>query len=287
LRKGEVSEPFESSFGWHILKVTDIKGGERKISHILVQITPGFETISQIRTTIDSVKQHINKTDIETACKAHNVEYVDITLSKDAGDLIPETGAIIGLSNFLFSKRLKENEVIGPFIGYDGNYHIFQVISYRDERIKEMDEIAEEIKEKAKREKAIEIAREEARQCFEFIRNGKSMREGASLFDRKLRTTDYFSMKDFIPAVPYSSEFYGLAFTLNEGETGLTATKKGSFILKLVARREANRESFQTESAEIFMNLIMTKRDGMVKQWFQSLRDSANIKDNRHLLNIY
>lgn len=287
LKEGEVSEPFESSFGWHILKVTDIKGAERKISHILIQITPGFETISQVRTTIDSVKQHIKKTDLETACKVHHVEYVTVTLNREAGDLVPEVGRIIGLSDFLFSSRVNENEVLGPFIGYDGNYHLFQVISYIDEHIKPLEEIREEVEEKARRERALDIANGEAKQCFEFIRNGKRMREAASLFEKKLHTTDYFSMNDFIPAVPYSSEFYGLSFTLNEGEIGLSATQKGSFIVELLERREADREKFQTESAEIFMNLIMTKREQMVQDWFQHLRDSASIKDNRHLLNIY
>jgi hypothetical protein len=287
MKKGEVSEPFESSFGWHIIKVTDIKGSERRISHILIQITPGFETISNIRSSIDTLKQHIKKTDIETACKAFDVEAIDITLYKDAGDLIPEIGRVIGLSDYLFGERQKENEVIGPFIGYDGNYHIFQVVSYIDSYAREKQDVEDEIKEKVRREKALDIAHEEAKQCFEFIRNGKRMQEAASLFDKKLRTTDFFSMQDFIPAIPYSSEFYGLAFTLTEDEIGLASTLKGSFIIQLLERKDANREHFAAVTAEIFTNLIMTKREKMVQYWFQSLRDSANVKDNRHLLNIY
>jgi peptidyl-prolyl cis-trans isomerase D len=287
LRKGEVSTPFKTSLGWHILKVTDLKGKERRISHLLIQINPGFETISEIRTTIDSVKSYIKNFDIETARERYGTEYTDITLYKKQGDLLPEIGRIIGVSEYLFSGVVKENDVIGPFIGYDGNYHIFQVVSFFDESIKELDEVREEVEDKVRREKAMEIAQEEAKQCFELIRNGLSIKEAASLSKKELHTTGFFSMKDFIPAVPYSSEFYGLAFTLSEGETGLASAKKGSFIVRLLDRREANKDNFQTESANIFMNLIMNKRQAMVAHWFQTLRDSANIKDNRYQLNIY
>ena len=38
MKKGEISEPVRTSFGLHLIKLTDIKGEERQVSHILLNV---------------------------------------------------------------------------------------------------------------------------------------------------------------------------------------------------------------------------------------------------------
>ena len=287
LKKGEVSTPFESSLGWHLLKVTDIKRNERRISHILIRIVPGYETVSQLKERITSFKDNVKETGFEETAETYNLPVADIVLYEEDEDLVNEMGRIVGISNFLFNKKRKENDLIGPFVGYDDKYYIFTVGPYIEQKFQDFEEVKEQMENKAKREKALDLAKEEANRCFDEIKKGKSLTQAAVMFSKKVHKTDFFSMKDLIPGVPYSSEFYGLVFTMKNKEIGIAKTKKGSFIVTLVDRRDVNKEDFESEAPSIFTSLILEKRENIISRWLQDLRENAHVEDNRYLLEIY
>lgn len=287
LKKDEVSKPFQTSFGWHILKVTDIKGKERKISHILIKIVPGYETISGIRERIDNFKSQVKEKEFEESADSFKLEIKELVLYKEDADLVPEIGRVVNISNFIFNKKMKKNDVIGPFVGYDSNFYLFLFEEDVEPRTKSFEEIKESIEEKTKREKALELTKEDAKRCFEEIKKGKSLSQAATIFSETARYTDFFSMWDFIPEVPYSSEFYGLAFTMNEGEIGLASTKKGTFIIELLKREDVEKEEFEKASGPLIIDIFIRKRNAQLTYWFQKLRNDAKINDDRDLINIY
>lgn len=287
LEEGEVSEPFQTSLGWHIAKVTDIKGRKRKVSHILIEIVPGYETVAGAKEKVDNFKQQVKASGFEEAANLSELDIKQLILHKEDEELVPKIGKVVGINNFFFGKDKRENRIAGPFVGYDGNYYIFQSGSYIEPQIKSLETIKEKIEEKVLREKAYELAEQDANKCFEQIKKGKTLHQAAILLSKKTRTTGFFSMNDIIPGVPYSSEFYGLAFTLNPENIGMTSTSKGFFIVKLLDREEVEKEDFQKASSELFTNLIMEKRNKTLTYWFQNFREQAKIEDNRHLLDIY
>ncbi|MCK4584497.1 hypothetical protein KAU13_03685, partial [candidate division WOR-3 bacterium] len=66
-----------------------------------------------------------------------------------------------------------------------------------------------------------------------------------------------------------------------------TSTKKGTFIIELVERKEAEKEDFEQLSATLFVNIMMKKRNDYLSYWLQELRKNAKIDDDRYLIDMY
>ncbi len=65
LRKGEISHPFESPFGFHIMQLIDRRGNEYNSRHILVSAIPSQSDIDRATQFLDSLRRKIVKDSIK------------------------------------------------------------------------------------------------------------------------------------------------------------------------------------------------------------------------------
>ena len=67
LQEGEVSEPFKSDFGYHIITVDKIRGQEYDVAHILLTPKVSDEEIEEAKERLEKVRERIKKGEITFA----------------------------------------------------------------------------------------------------------------------------------------------------------------------------------------------------------------------------
>lgn len=74
LKKGEISQPFESPFGFHILQLLDRRGNEYNSRHILISAIPSKDDIKRSERYLDSIRTLIVRDSIkfEQAAKEYS-----------------------------------------------------------------------------------------------------------------------------------------------------------------------------------------------------------------------
>lgn len=97
LKKGEISEPFESVFGFHIMQLIDRQGNEYTSQHILINAIPSEQDIKNSHNYLDSLRSRIvgDSIKFERAAK----EYSDDQATKGKGGFFsdPAGGTKISL----------------------------------------------------------------------------------------------------------------------------------------------------------------------------------------------
>jgi len=120
LREGEISEPFETDFGYHIILVEKIRGQEVDLRHILLIPEISNEQITAAQTQLDSIRNEIiaDRLSFEEAA----LQFSDETETKYDGGIIrnpQDYSARFELTNMdptLYNQvaRLRDNEISKP-----------------------------------------------------------------------------------------------------------------------------------------------------------------------------
>ncbi|WP_315046708.1 peptidylprolyl isomerase [Capnocytophaga sputigena] len=143
LQEGEISKPFESSFGWHIIQMDKIRGKEVSVRHILLMPDIPEEALNEAKEKISKIRERIINKELTFDEAARNFSDEKETRN-DGGQLInPEDLStrfeLTRIEPTLYARisDLKDNEVSVPFLDEDRTgkktYRIYQITNRIDE----------------------------------------------------------------------------------------------------------------------------------------------------------
>jgi peptidyl-prolyl cis-trans isomerase SurA len=122
LAEGEISAPFETDFGFHIIYVEKIKGQEVELRHILLAPNVSEDALKEAKEKIALIKKRIEDKEITFAEAARTMSDEKETRANGGALINPKTQdtrfELTKMDPSLYSRvsNLKENEISAPYL---------------------------------------------------------------------------------------------------------------------------------------------------------------------------
>ena len=171
LQEGQISEPFETVFGYHIIYIEKIRGQELDLRHILIQPDIPQTAMDKAKTELDTIKKHIEEGKYTFAEAALN--FSDEKETKFDGGLLRNPTnfdsrfELTKMDPTLYNqvRSLGDNEISNPILEQDPRggppkYKILKVTNRYDEHVADFAKDYIKIQELALREKQFKAIKE-------------------------------------------------------------------------------------------------------------------------------
>jgi len=282
LKSGELGGPVRTKFGWHIIKVDDIKDAFIKtLADVRDQIVATLQEdigrdLAHER-SLSLIDQMPYDVDLASYAAQHG-------LTVNESDYFPKEGPIPGLGG---DERLKESILslakgeIGEVIEHKGKFYIIQVVDSKDSYIPKMSEVSDQLQKDFIDHLSLVAAKNEADHYLEELRGGADWSELAKRESLKTDETGFFARGGSIPKIGYAPSLHEAAFSLSSQKRypdQVFEVNEKAYIIRWLDKKGINREAFDREKKSFEQALLLSKERRISHAWLQSLKGKAEIK---------
>jgi peptidyl-prolyl cis-trans isomerase D len=278
-KAGEIQKPVQTTFGYHIIKVTERVNRNYIVERIVNPIKQSATSRDQMYTSAMDFSFVAKKNNFtkEAELLNYNIQETPHFIKTTS---VPGLGANKRLVDFSFENGL--NTVSDPFKVFNG-YVVVQIMDVKPEHFKPFDEVKEQIRPFVVREKKFEKTRLMAEDAYNKI-NG-DLDKVSQFNDRvQVQQTGKFLPQGNVPNLgrDYAITNEALSIELNKTSKPIRG-QRGYFLIRVTERSPFDETTYQNFSSNIRNTLLQEKRNRYTSQWVEKMKENAKIVDNRHL----
>jgi len=295
MKPGEVSDPFLTRFGYHIVKVDSVKYAEDKkeidqvkARHILLSIEPSGKTQEMVSNRVKAFSELLDSgMDFNLQAQKDSLNVLKTPLFLEDTQFIPN----IGNNAQLLSTRafMADKDEVLPVYMTDDGYYIIKVSETVKAGIPPFEELQNPITEDVKREMRAKYAEDYCRRVYNQVKAGEGLRETVDAMTDSLILetveTATVTRSYNIPGLGTMNALIASIFALeNAGDnTGPVITENGSGMAVLLEKLPVDEKKFEEEKNQLKTELENELKNDMVSRYINNLRENAEIVDNRYL----
>lgn len=286
-KPGQIVGPVKTNFGLHIIKVGDRKmedGIEKaQASHILISFTASGKTVDEASTNAESFKETADERGFQIAADQLGFE-VKQTTPFAKKNYIPGLGVLPAAVDWVFDNDL--NDVSNVYRVNQGNA-VFQISEIQPGGYRPLEDVKDLCRNRLEQEKRKAMAKNYAEQLQSKINSNVSLKQIASQDTSKkvlYDTTDYFKYNISIPKIGRAASITASAFSLPINEVSkILESPRGYYFIRVLDRTGFDKEQYTKEHDSIKRQLLSRKQQQIFNQWYNQLKEKADIEDNRNL----
>jgi len=285
LRPGQLSPVVQTSFGFHIIKVTEyIEPGVKPLVDVIDEVKAGLvlEKSRQLayEKAMDAYNINRKTGDLETAATANDLGIKE-TGFFSADDAIDGIGRVPEIGQAAFT--LKENQLARPIQTTQGVF-LFTLKERQPSHLPELNKVKPTVEQDYRSEQAQSLAKELADKLLKQAAEQKSLRTAAQNLKLMVEESGDFSRSFgfFIPRIGSSEELSEAAFNLTEEApvANKVYTINSKFLVaSLKNAQTADLEALDQTDRELLKNRLLTEKKEMaVAEKLKQLVQQAKIE---------
>ena len=285
LKKGEVSQPVRTEFGYHLIKLLDVQAPVKKS----LKEVSGTIRAKLLSERADRLAQSRGEALQKTLAGAQDFKAEAARQGAEVREsaLFPRGTPLEGVGRV----REVEEAIWGTAVGgttlplkIPDGYVIARLVEKKDPYTPPLTEVREAVVSAVKRQKAEARAMERARALIPALEKGEDLQTlarreglnaGESSFSRATPTGDQLLAQE-LGQSPFSVKTGGVSAPI--------AGRRGVYVLKVLERHLPDPKGFEPARAELEKQLLEQKRSQVWQAWVQALRAQAKVEINQKVV---
>lgn len=289
MQAGEISEPVQTRFGWHIIKVEQVQAAATqsletatvKIRNMLIEEGAKSKALDKAEEVYNSV---FDGDDLGDAGEAHQVpvnstEFFAAGGFKHKGIAQPQKFAKVAFE--------LEKMAISEIQDFGDGYYLLQVVERREPVVPEIDQVAEKVRADLIKERQNLKAKADAEALLAAVQKDGTFSGAVDAFNVKPMTTGLFGRNAAVPNIGYDAQMSAAAFKLTKEKPLLEEALKGPkgwYVIQLKERRLPAEDGFAKEKVAITQRLGDQKKQTALQTWLAELRARSEVEINESLI---
>jgi peptidyl-prolyl cis-trans isomerase D len=281
LTKGGISGLVRTSFGYHIIKVEDIKDARTKdlqeahdqIAEILATNKGKELADEKILSLVDQMPYDVDllKYAGQKGFTATSTDYFSI--NEPTAFLNGQTKVV----NMIFSLQNKD---VSDVLEINNNFYLIQVLDKKTSYLPSLAEVSSQVIEDYKGYLALQKAKSAAEEYLKKLKGGSDWSSLAKEKGLTPQTTDFFTRLDLPKDIDYMAGFQSAAFKLNQNNRypdSAFENETGAFVIRWEEKKGIDEQKFKDEKAKYMSSILSSKQQYLFSSWIQRLMDKADI----------
>lgn len=279
---GVIQKPVQSQFGYHIIKVADRSNTKYVVEKIVNSINASGSTLDRVFERAGDFAYLADENGFEAEAELMELDVVETQPFDEKASFIPGLGQSNALKKFVFDNSVGS---ISDVIRVPSGYVVAKISEATKGGFKPFDEVKDQLRASLLRERKLDRSMEIAEEIYNNVKDDGTLSNAPEYSDYvKFEVITNFSPSGNIPTVgrDYAFTAYSLEGELKKISKPIRGNR-GAYLIRLSSRTEFNESEFEQQKQNLRASTLQQKKSQIYVDWIASLKEEADIVDNRHL----
>jgi peptidyl-prolyl cis-trans isomerase D len=285
LKPGELSDPVKSMFGFHIIRLEEMKEERLKpLTEVQEEIKKTLKedkALKRIRTIAKKIRKEAGAgNDLTQAALKYKAETKTTEFISRNVHNVSEVGNVPEFFNTAF---LLTGEQLSEPVNTPEASYLLKIAARKDPYIPKLNDVLSAVTQAVAEEKNKSATENQFKALGEQLKNNKNLEQLAKKLKMTVEETPFINQSDSIPGIGNIQSIKDAVFPLKPGETATGASRGVYYLIQLV-EREAVSQPDPEQSKKIYTRLKAEKSRVAFQEWMENVKGNADILIDRTFL---